>query len=136
MTGTSMCRRGDRPATGRPRRGPLSRRPVRTYRLVVPVILAVLFLLQAVPCEARVTITVQFAYGTLIVGGFSLMVYFSQSYVLRHLASGEDTALFNIGDKPIRTGVPTPRFRGRHPDREDGVPSGYEYRLDLIRWRF
>lgn len=86
------------------------------------------------PADARVTVTVEFAYGAVVAGGVGIFIAFGGSWDVSLAERGLPTALLEVRDGTVRAGLPllSPRLTVDGPERAtvDGV------QLDLLRWRF
>ncbi len=84
---------------------------------------------------ARVTVTVQIAYGGVVVGGVGFFFYLAGSWEMSLAERGFPTALLEIRNDGVRFGVPLPvPDVASTPAAGDGELDGV--RLDLLRWRF
>lgn len=107
----------------------------RRGRGVVAGALCALILAAPAPVAARVTVTVQIAYGAVVVGGVGLFVAVGGSWELPFANRDLPTALLEIGDGNFRPGIPLPSLSGGYdPAAADHSVPGV--RIDLLRWRF
>lgn len=84
---------------------------------------------------ARVTVTVQIAYGAVVVGGVGVFVAVGGYWNLGFADRALPTALLEVADGSVRPGIPLPVLtREAGPTGDDrSAPS---VGLELFRWRF
>lgn len=100
---------------------------------VAATVLCGLLLAAPLPAAARVTFTVQFAYGSVLVGGVGFFIYLAGGWEFP-LASRElPTTLLEIRADRVRFGLPL-LFPRPAPGAVDARGQGVQ--LDLVRWRF
>lgn len=80
------------------------------------------------PAAARVAVSVELAFGGMVVGGVGFFVYLAGSWGFSRGTRDVPTALVEVCGNRARLGVPLP------------LP-GYDFerdvvRFDLVRWRF
>lgn len=109
--------------------------PQRWRIAVFAGVLSALLLAAPTPASARVTVTVEVAYGGVIVGGIGLFIYIGGSWEVSLAGRSLPTALLEIREGRAQLGVPLPRLH------LDSVTAGTaatdeQLRIDLLRWRF
>lgn len=99
------------------------------------VALCALLLARPAPAAARVTVTVEFAYGGLAACGVGFFLYFASSWEVPFAARRLQGPLLELSDGQAHLGVPIPSFRlGGDPSGEQVAHDAIQ--LDLLRWRF
>jgi hypothetical protein len=84
---------------------------------------------------ARVTVTLQFAFGAVAVGGVGFFIVVGAAGDLGFAGHDLPTALLEVAKGEVRAGVPVPALDVK-ADPIDADQTGPAVRLDLFRWRF
>ncbi len=79
--------------------------------------------------------TVQFVYGSFVLGGVGLFIYFSQSYEIGMRPLEIAPVLLTIEGDTINWGFPLPEIR-TGPSAADHGGDQISYSLPLLRWQF
>lgn len=106
--------------------------PLRPLATAAAGALCALLLATPAPAAARVTISVEVAYGGVLVGGVGFFLYLGASWDVPLAMRDLPTSLLEIGPGRTRLGVPLPRLDAD----PDDAPARPEVSFDLLRWRF
>ena len=107
----------------------------RPWRMLVAAALAALLLAAPAPAAARVVITVQVAYGSVVVGGVGFFLFFAGSWEVPFVPRDLPTSLVDVQGSRVRLGVPLPSLCLDAGDA--GSPEAEaRMQLELLRWRF
>ena len=101
---------------------------------LIVALLAAAQLLSPAPAHARVTISIEIAYGGIVVGGVGFFVYIAGAWEIPLAERGIPTALLEVRGDGSRWGVPLIRPRAAALERRERGGEGFE--VDLLRWRF
>jgi hypothetical protein len=98
-------------------------------------LLCALLLAAPAPAAAKVSVTIEVAYGGVIGCGLAFFVYFGGTWESGLAGRGLQSALIEVGDGPAHLGVPIPSLVLL--DDAAAAPAGHRrVQLDLLRWRF
>ena len=97
--------------------------------------LCALLLTAPTPASARVTISVEVAYGGVVGCGLVFLLYFSGSWEAGFGARSLQGALLELSDGRAQWGVPLPSL-GLGSDPSGDQVQRDTIQLDLLRWRF
>jgi len=104
-------------------------------KLIAAALVCAIILSTSSPAAASVSVTVEFAYSGVVLGGVGLFVYFGGSWEIPFAGRNIPTALLEIREGRARLGVPLPSL----PLATDmsGAPGpGGALHIDLLHWRF
>lgn len=104
----------------------------RPLALIAALTAALLF--APAPAAARVTVTVEIAYGGVVVGGVGFFVYIAGSWEYPLAGREIPTALLEVRGDGCRWGVPLPQPRLAPGEGAGAAADGAL--LDLVRVRF
>jgi hypothetical protein len=88
------------------------------------------------PAAAEATVSVEFVYGSVAVGGMGIFIAFAGSW--EALAGGEvvPDALVEVAGKRMRFGMPLAPLLPFSPEDPADRPAFDGVLLNLVRWRF
>jgi hypothetical protein len=107
----------------------------RSGRTVIVGALCLALLGAPVPAAARVTVTFQFAYGAVVVGGVGVFIAVGGTWDLGLARRDASAALLELGEGGLRAAVPVPALC-LAPDPAEPERAVPGVRVDLLRWRF
>lgn len=87
------------------------------------------------PAAARVTVTVQIAYGAVVVGGVGIFIAVGGAWDLGFAGRALPTALLEVANGTVRPGIPLPALN-LEPESTGADRAAPSVRFDLLRWRF
>ena len=98
-------------------------------------LLCALLLAAPAPASAKVTVTIEVAYGGVVGCGLAFFVYFGGAWESGLAGRALQSALIEVGDGPAHLGVPIPSLAPVNDAAAE--PAGHQrVQLDLLRWRF
>jgi len=88
------------------------------------------------PAAAGVTVSVEFVYGSVAVGGMGIFIALAGSWETLVDSPGVPDALVEVAGSRTRFGMPLAPLLPFSPDDPADRPAADRILLNLVRWRF